>query len=263
MPLTILGVIFLAIMVFPVYWMINASLQGTGIGESSSLFPAQPTFAAYAQAVAEQGNNFVTSLMVALGTMIFAIAVAAPAAYALAKFRLRGTGALLFVMVVTQMIPGVIIANSVYTLYNQVGLLNTIPGLILADATHSIPFAILILYGSMRTIPSSLIDAAWVDGAGHLRTFRSIVLPLSRNSLITAGLFSFLFAWGDFVFAVTLMNSPTVKPITVGIYTYLSGDLLNWGAVMATATMSALPAMVLLVISQRYIAAGAVSGAVR
>jgi multiple sugar transport system permease protein len=91
----------------------------------------------------------------------------------------------------------------------------------------------------------------------------SIVLPISRNSIITAGLFSFLFTWSDFVFALTLTTGNTVKPITLGIYGYLSANVQSWGPVMATAVLSSIPAIVLLIFAQRYIAAGALGGAVK
>lgn len=262
-PLTILGAIFLAIMIFPAYWMINASLQQNGSAVSSAFFPSNPSFDGYAQAISQQGGNLVTSLVISVGTVIVTLAIAMPAAYALAKFRLRWTGVVLFALLVSQMIPGIVIANALYTAYNDLGLLNSIPGLIFADATHSIPFAILILRAFMGSIPPSLVEAARVDGAGHLRAFVSIVLPISRNSIITAGLFSFLFTWSDFVFALTLTTSNAVKPVTLGIYTYLNGNIQSWSPVMATAVLSAIPAIILLVFAQRYVAAGALGGAVK
>ena len=97
----------------------------------------------------------------------------------------------------------------------------------------------------------------------RLRTFFSIVLPLSRNALITAALFSFLFAWSDFLFALTLSSSSEAKPVTLGIYQFIGGYVADWGSVMATATMASLPAAVLLVVAQKYVAAGATGGAVK
>jgi multiple sugar transport system permease protein len=259
-PFTVFGVIFLAVMLFPVYWMVNASFQQNGGAVSSAFFPSQPSLSGYTQAISQQGGNLITSL---LGTVVLTLVISAPAAYALAKFKLRGIGVIVVALLVAQMIPGIVIANALYTAYNDVGLLNSIPGLILADASNSVPFAILILRAFMGSIPSSLVEAARVDGAGHLRAFVSIVLPISRNSIITAGLFSFLFTWSDFIFALTLTTSNAVKPVTLGIYTYLSGNIQSWSPVMATAVLSAVPAIILLVVAQRYIAAGALGGAVK
>jgi len=112
-------------------------------------------------------------------------------------------------------------------------------------------------------MPASVIEAARVDGAGHVRAFWSIVLPLSRNSLITAGLFTFLFAWSDFLFALTLTTTETVRPVTLGIFQYIGAYVNDWSSVMATAVLASIPAIVLLVAAQKYITAGTTGGAVK
>jgi ABC-type sugar transport system, permease component len=260
---TTLALIFLAVMIFPVYWMINSSFQQNGSATGSAFFPTDPSLAGYQQAISQQSGNLLTSLIVSLGTVVVTLVIATPAAYALAKFHLRWMGVVLIALLISQMIPGIVIANALYTAYNDVGLLNSIPGLILADASASIPFAILIMRAFMGALPTSLVEAARVDGAGHFRAFLSIVLPISRNSIITAALFSFLFTWSDFVFALTLTTSNAVRPVTLGIYSYLSANVQSWGPVMATAVLSSIPAIVLLIFAQRYIAAGALGGAVK
>lgn len=260
---TVLGTAFLAVMLFPIYWMINASLQPSGNTLNADFFPWNPSFDGYRQALSEQGRNLLTSLAISLGTVVFSLAVAAPAAYALAQFRFRWINIALLVILISQMIPGIVIANALYAAYNQMGLLNTLPGLVLADSTHAIPFVILIMRASMTGIPVSIIEAARVDGAGFVRTFISIALPVSRNSLITAGLFAFLFSWSDFLFALTLTTTDELRPVTLGIYQYLGTQVSNWSAVMSTAVLSSLPAILLLVLAQRFIAAGATGGAVK
>ncbi|WP_081746468.1 carbohydrate ABC transporter permease [Arthrobacter sp. H5] len=250
-------------MLFPVYWMVNASLQPSGNTLTASFFPWNPSFDGYARAIAEQGPNLVTSLIVSLGTVVFSLAVAAPAAYALAQFRFRWVNIALLAILISQMIPGIVIANALYAAYNDLGLLNSIPGLILADSTHAIPFVILIMRAFMIGIPTSIVEAARVDGAGLVRAFVSIVLPISRNSLITAGLFAFLFSWSDFLFALTLTTTEEIRPVTLGIYQYLGTQVSNWSAVMATAVLSSVPAIALLILAQKYIAAGATGGAVK
>ncbi|MFC4224159.1 carbohydrate ABC transporter permease [Lysinibacter cavernae] len=260
---TALGIALLAVMLFPVYWMVNASLQPSGNTLTATFFPWNPDFGGYEKAIADQGGNLITSLIIAVGTVILSLAIAAPAAYALAQFRFRWINIALLVIIISQMIPGIVIANALYSAYNDLGMLNSIPGLILADATHAIPFAILILRSSMMGIPPSIVEAARIDGAGLFRAFFSVVVPVSKNSLITAGLFSFLFSWSDFLFALTLTTTETVRPVTLGIYQYLGTQVSNWSAVMATAVLSSIPAIILLIIAQKYIAAGATGGAVK
>lgn len=261
--LTAAGVLILAVMLFPVYWMVNASLQPSGNTLNADLIPLQPSFDNYARAISEQGANLVTSLIIALGTVAFSLALAAPASFALAQFRFRWVGVALLAILVSQMIPGIVIANALYSAYEGMGLLNSIPGLILANSTSAIPFAILIMRSFMLGVPSAIIEAARVDGAGLVRSFLWIVVPVSRNAIITAGLFTFLFAWSDFLFALTLTTTDEIRPVTLGIYQYLGTQVQNWGAVMATAVLSATPAIVLLVAAQKYIAAGATGGAVK
>jgi multiple sugar transport system permease protein len=258
-----IAIILLAFMLFPVYWMLNTSLQPSGNTLSATFFPAHPSLDGYQTAIHDQGRNLVTSLLIAVGTVVLTLVIAAPCAYALAQFRFRWINWALLALLISQMIPGIVIANALYAAYNDLGLLNSIPGLILADSTHAIPFVILIMRAFMMRIPPSIVEAARVDGAGLVRAFVSIVLPISRNSLITAGLFAFLFSWSDFLFALTLTTTEDVRPVTLGIYQYLGTQVSNWSAVMATAVLSSLPAIVLLVLAQKYIAAGATGGAVK
>ena len=166
-------------------------------------------------------------------------------------------------ILISQMIPGIVVANALYSIYNDIGLLNTVGGLILADSTAGIPFAMLILRAFMMSLPTSVIEAAAVDGAGAVRTFVSIVLPMCRNAIVSAGLFTFLFTWGDFLFALTLTTTRDVQPVTLGLFMYIGAYVNDWSSVMATAVMASIPAIVLLVVAQRYVAAGVTAGAVK
>ena len=259
-----MAVLILAVLLFPLYWMLNTSLQPHQAGGvATPWLPIHPSLDGYTQAFHDQGRYLLTSLVIALGCVAFTLLIAAPAAYALAHFNVRWAGAVLLAILVSQMIPGIVVANALYRIYADLGLLNSIPGLILADSSLAIPFAILILYAFMLSLPRSVLEAARVDGAGPVRVFVSIVLPVSRNALITASLFSFLFAWGDFLFALTLTTTDSVRPVTVGLYLYVGTYVNDWSAAMATAVMASVPAIVLLVIAQRYIAAGTTAGAVK
>lgn len=260
---TIAGVAILSVMLFPIYWMVNVSLQPGGRAVGSPWFPTNPDLSGYVNAISEQGGHLLTSLIIALGSVVFSLLIATPAAYALAQFRIPGLGVFLFAILISQMVPGIVLSNALYTAYNNVGLLNSIPGLILADSTAGIPFGILIMRAFMGSIPTSVIEAARVDGAGQIRTFVSIVLPMSRNALITAALFTFLFTWGDFLFALTLTTTDAVRPVTLGLYQYIGSYVSDWSSVMATAVLASIPAIVLLIVAQRYVAAGVTGGAVK
>lgn len=262
---TALGLVFTVLMLFPVYWMVNVSFTQTGDLRRNppQWFPWDPTFEGYEAVFAQQLPALATSLMVGLGCVVLTVVIAAPAGYALALLNLRGGRSLNFLLLVAQMIPAVVMAMGFYAVYNSLGLLNTIPGLIIADSTVAVPFGVLLFSAFMSGIPRELLQAARVDGAGSWRTFISIVLPVSRNSALTVSLFAFLWAWSDFIFASTLNRNGDLIPITLSIYNYIGNNTTQWNAIMATAVVASVPAAVLLVIAQRYVAAGVTAGAVK
>ncbi|BBC33932.1 ABC transporter permease [Streptomyces graminofaciens] len=262
---TAIGLLLTAVMLFPVYWMLNVSFTPDQDMRKSppDLFPAHATLEGYRAVVDQQLPYLGTSLVIGLGTVALTVALAAPAGYALAKLRPRGGGILNFVLLAAQMIPGIIMAMGFYAIYLSLGLLQSVPGLIVADSTLAVPFAVLIFTAFMSGIPGELLQAAKTDGAGPLRTFWSIVLPMSRNSIVTVSLFAFLWSWSDFVFASTLVNGGAHEPITLGIYHYIGNNNQQWNAIMATAVVASLPAAVILVLAQRYVAAGVTAGAVK
>ncbi|MFE1852798.1 carbohydrate ABC transporter permease [Streptomyces sp. NPDC059489] len=262
---TTIGVLLTGVMLFPVYWMINVSFTRDQDMRKSppDLFPVHGTLAGYRTVIDEQLPYLGTSLVIGLGAVVLTVALSAPAGYALAKLRPRGGGVLSFVLLAAQMIPGIIMAMGFYAIYLQLGLLQSVPGLIVADSTLAVPFAVLIFTAFMTGIPGELLQAARTDGAGPLRTFWSIVLPISRNAVVTASLFAFLWSWSDFVFASTLVNGGAHEPITLGIYHYIGNNNQEWNAIMATAVVASLPAAVILVLAQRYVAAGVTAGAVK
>ncbi|MFF7870725.1 carbohydrate ABC transporter permease [Streptomyces qaidamensis] len=262
---TALGLLLTAIMLFPVYWMLNVSLTPDRDMRKSppDLFPAHGTLDGYRTVLDEQLPYLGTSLVIGLGTVVLTVALSAPAGYALAKLRPRGGGILNFVLLAAQMIPGIIMAMGFYAIYLQLGLLQSVPGLIVADSTLAVPFGVLIFTAFMSGIPGELLQAARTDGAGALRTFWSVVLPMSRNAVVTVSLFAFLWSWSDFVFAGTLVNGGAHEPITLGIYHYIGNNNQEWNAIMATAVVASLPAAVILVLAQRYVAAGVTAGAVK
>ncbi|MBN6037734.1 carbohydrate ABC transporter permease [Amycolatopsis sp. 195334CR] len=262
---TAAGIAVVIVLLFPLYWMVNASLQPAGslLKPSPDWLPLDGTLDGYRSALSTQGGHLLASLAVAAGTVVVSLLIAMPAAYALAQLRFRGVQAFVFALLIVQMVPGPVMANSLYTLFSEFSLIDSYLGLVLADSTATIPFAVLVLRAFMLSIPRELSEAARVDGAGYWRVFSSIIVPVSRNAMVTAGLFSFLFAWADFLFAVTLTTGRAIEPITVGIYRFIGNQSADWNAVLATAVLASIPAAVLLVIAQRYVVAGVTGGALK
>ncbi|MEV1007158.1 carbohydrate ABC transporter permease [Streptomyces sp. NPDC049881] len=262
---TAVGLVLTAVMLFPVYWMVNVSLTRSQDmrKDPPDWFPLHPTFDGYTAVLDDQLPYLRTSLLIGFGTVALTLLIAAPAGYALAKLRPRGGGLLSFLLLIAQMIPGIIMAMGFYGIFLNLGILNTWWGLIVADSTIAVPFGVLIFTAFMAGIPQELISAAKIDGAGPWRTFRSVILPVSRNAMVTVSLFAFLWAWSDFIFASTLDGGGDSRPITLGIYRYLGNNNQEWNSIMATAVVASIPAAVLLVVAQRYVAAGVTAGAVK
>jgi multiple sugar transport system permease protein len=262
---TAIGVVLTAIMLFPVYWMINVSFTSDQNLRKNppNLFPVDGTLAGYRAVLSQQLPYLGTSLGIGLATVALTLVISAPAGYALAKLRPRGGTVVSFALLVAQMIPSIIMAMGFYAILLQVGAINTVPGLVLADSTISVPFAVLIFTAFMSSLPDELLQAALTDGAGRLRTFWSIVMPVSRNATVTVSLFAFLWSWSDFIFASTLDAGGNQQPITLGIYHYIGNNDQQWNAIMATAVTASIPATVLLVLAQRYVSAGITTGSVK
>lgn len=262
---TVLGIFLTIFMLFPFYWMVANSFETSQqiFSIPVALVPTQLTFSSYMRVWQTQLPHLETSLMVALGTALLSIVIATPAAYALAHFRLRVTALLVFVLLITQMIPTVSLTTPMFLIFNQFGLINSYSGLILADSTYAVPFAVLILRAFMLSLPYELTEAAFVDGAGEWGAFVRIMLPLAVPGVVTAGLFAFLFAWGDFIYALTLTTDNTIEPVSLSIYNYLGQFNNEWGSAMAVAALASIPAAILLILFQRYITTGLTAGAVK
>ncbi|MGA2977814.1 MAG: carbohydrate ABC transporter permease [Spirochaetia bacterium] len=263
--LTIIGCAIVIAMLFPLYWAFAGSLKTNNqiFAIPPTFLPTTPTFDSYEDAFAAQWRALVTSIIVSAGTVLLSLVVATPAAYALAHFKFHATTVLVTCLLLAQMIPPVVLANSLYVIFNRVGLLNSYVGLIAGDSSLAIPFSVLILRAYMQSIPPELPEAAYVDGAGDLEGFLRIVLPISRSAIITAALFAFLFAWGDFLFALTLLTKPGIQPITLSLYRFFGIFLTAWNRAMATAVITSIPAALLLVLAQRFITAGLTAGSLK
>ena len=256
----------LGVLLFPLYAVIVASFEQNSqlLGASHySFWPPAFTLSNYRVVLAQQGSHVLSSLIVGLGTALLTLAVAVPAAHALARYRFRVTALLVGGLLIAQILPSIVIANTLFLVYHRLHLLNSYPGLIIADGSYAIPFGILVLRAFMLGLPKDVLNAARVDGATEWRAFTRIVLPMSRSAVITVALFAFLNGWGDFIFALTMLNGNTFEPVTLSIYTYIGEFSQNWGEAMALAVFAVLPAAVLLIAAQRYIAAGLTVGSVK
>jgi multiple sugar transport system permease protein len=265
-PLAAFGaLIALVVMLFPLYAVAIASFENNAqlLGNHYNFWPPTPSFSNYSAVISSQGGHIASTLIIGLGTALLTLVIALPAAHALSRYRFRVTVIIIGGLLIAQILPSIVIANSLFILYHKLHLLNTYPGLILADASYTVPFAILVLRAFMLGLPADVLQAARVDGASEWTTFLRVVLPMSRSAVITIAVFAFLQGWGDFIFALTLLSGNTFEPITLSIYSYIGEFQTNLGQAMALCVVGVLPAAMLLVAAQRYIAAGLTVGSVK
>jgi multiple sugar transport system permease protein len=265
---TVIGVVIVAILLFPVYWMVLTSLRSEADAAHSPplLAPTHLQAGNYDAAVfdnAEVREAIVNSVIIAGATMLLTLVLAVPAAYVLARRRVRFVSLALLILLVTQLLPGIAVATPLFVIFKQLALLNSYLSIILADATITVPFAILVLRPFFLRIPKDLESAALVDGCRPFTAFMRVVLPVSRPGVITVAVLSFLLAWGEFLFALSLTTSTDVQPLTVALAKFSSSTGTPWGQVMAVATVVALPIVAVFVGLQRYIVGGLTLGGIK
>jgi multiple sugar transport system permease protein len=264
----IIGIIVVAIYLFPVYWMVATSLKSPAdiFASPPKFIPWPLDFSSYREAVIHNSvvhRAIVSSIIISLGVMILTLVLATPAAYALARFKLRGSGIMTLLLVLGQLLPAVVIAGPLFVLFRRIELTNSYQAMILADATATLPFAVIVLRPYFLTVPGELEQAAMLDGANRFRVFWEIVLPLVQPGLVTVAAFSFLMAWGEFIFALSLNLNERIQPITVALNKFSGQYGTRWNDMMAVSTTVAIPIIVVFVALQRFIVSGITTGATK
>ncbi|HLN72222.1 MAG TPA: carbohydrate ABC transporter permease [Prolixibacteraceae bacterium] len=264
-----------AIYLMPIFWMVSTSLKSpTEIFQTPPvLVPAHPQIDSYRSALGLPTNRpelyitgalyFKNSFIIAASTMLLTLVFAIPAAYALSRFNFRGKTSFMLFLIVTQMLPAVLLVIPLFVLFKMLGLYNTYFSVILADTALALPFAVIILRTSFIQIPEALEEAGLIDGASRLQVLWYIVLPLIRASLVAVGVFSFLTAWGEFVFALSFLAKPELQPISIGVFQFIGMYKTQWDTMMAFSTLVAIPAVIALLFLQRQFISGLTSGSVK
>lgn len=261
------GILLVAVFLFPIYWMIVSSLKDSGeiFAASPSLIPRKLYLDNYLS-LFRNSDFFMyikNSAVISIFSMAGAILLSAPLSYALARKNKRGFGAILFVLIIIQMVPGNSMALPLYAMFSRWGITNSYVGVVLANITSSLPFIALVLRTSFLGIPQVLEDAARIDGCSAWGTFLRIILPLTRPALVTCAAFGFIFAWGEFIFALVLLPDKAYWPITMGMRTFIGQHGTDWGGLMATATLSSLPVILIFIFTQKHIVGGITAGSVK
>ncbi|HSI40227.1 MAG TPA: carbohydrate ABC transporter permease [Xanthobacteraceae bacterium] len=250
----------------PFAWMILTSLTPSAriASDGVSLSPRFWSVDNYVRLLQQTSFpfNMLHSLIIAAGTMVLGLVVAVTAAYAFSRFRFPGRKLLMLQFLLINMFPVVLLILPLFVLMRQAGLLDTHFGLILANSTVAIPFAVWMLTSYVGAIPKSLDEAAMTDGCSRLTTLRRIVLPLMVPGIISTGIYIFITAWNEYLYALTL-GGRNVRPVTVAIQTLIGEYQIEWGLLAAGAVVGALPATLLFLLVQRRLIGGLTQGAVK
>jgi multiple sugar transport system permease protein len=254
-----------AILLSPFYWVLVGSFMTPAelFGGHMSFWPQHFAFENWSRALSRLWPHIQNSLLVSAVASVGTIVITAPAAYGLVWRKPLGRQALLAFMLMTQMLPAIVFVIPLFIVFTQINLVNTLSGLILADMTFTIPFALIMLSAYMKDLPYELVEAALVDGAGQLRAFLMIVLPMTLPGLITVGVFSFLIPWGDLIFALSLITDANLQPLTLELYKSVGQYGVDWGFLLPGSILTAIPAVVFVIAASRFIVAGVTRGAIK
>ncbi|HXC84488.1 MAG TPA: carbohydrate ABC transporter permease [Trebonia sp.] len=270
--LNTLGVLVAVVTLFPIFWMVSTAFKPPT--EIYSLtpqpLPLHPTWANFRNVLNGSviGMPYWTflrnSLFVTLSAVVVSSVVALLAAVAVARFRFRFRSTYLIMLLIVQMVPQQALVIALYLDFRKVNLLDSLIGLSLLYITFSLPVTIWMLRNFVAAVPRELEQAAAIDGAGPFQVFWKVLLPLVAPGLVTTSVFAFIFAWNEFIFALTFLGTDESK-YTLPVYvTYFFGrGTTDWGAIMAASVLFTLPVMIFFLIVQRRLRTGLIAGAVK
>lgn len=268
-----LGLIVLcAVVLYPVMLVLKKAIEpGRQFALSASPFPTTITADNFRELFTTRGaggellflHHAINSVIVALLTTVVGVTVSCTAAYALSRFKFPGRATGLTMFLVVQMFPATLLLLPLYVILNNLGLLNSIAGLVLVYSTTAIPFCVWTLKGYFDSLPRELEEAARIDGASPWMIFVKIILPLSRPALSVTALFSFMTAWNEFIMASTFMTNQTKYTLPVLIQSTATEFSANYGLFAAGAVITSVPVMVAFYVLQKYLVGGLTAGAVK
>jgi len=264
----LLAVVVFLVAAFPVYWMVLTSFRrGVDIQQPTPQFLPNPgTLANYRKVFRREffwtavKNSFTVTLIV----LVLALFIAFLAAVAVSRFRFRGRRAFVIAILLVQMVPAEALIISLFRILDGWRLINTIAGLSLTYLAFVLPFTIWTLRGFVANVPKELEDASMVDGSSRFRAFMTITLPLVAPGLVATGIFAFIQAWNEFIFALVIMNRPEKQTLPVWLQAFNEGARgTDWGGVMAGSTLMAIPVVIFFLLVQKRVAGGLTAGAVK
>jgi multiple sugar transport system permease protein len=229
------------------------------------LLPQRWTLQPYTSVLTQQRylHYFLNGYLISISSTLLCLLLGGLAGYGFSRFRLPAKRSLMLGILALQMFPGAVLIIPYFNLSRALGIYDTYLALILVDTTFALSLVIWLLKSYFDSIPVSLEEAALVDGCSRLRALLSIVAPLARAGFIGTGVFAFIRAWNEFMFALILTKGPERAPVTVGLAELFGQYTINWNGVMALTVIATFPLLIAFIFVQRYIIKGVTSGAVK
>ena len=260
----LIGAVFAA---GPVLWMLSSSFKS-----NTQIFELPPrlitdTFSldAYISIFTnpETVRFFINSYVVAGAVTILTLLVAIQAAYAFSRFEFRGKRIVNVIIVSVQAVPPITLLIPYFGLMVGLGLYNTYPGLIFTYMVFTLPYAIIMMTGYFNTLPKELDEAVRVDGAGSFTALWRVLVPISIPGIVSVGIYTFMIAWNEFLFALTLTRTIDMRTVPIGIQLLMGQHSYEWNQIMAMSILGSIPVLVLFLFFQRFFISGLTAGSVK
>jgi multiple sugar transport system permease protein len=255
------------VVLFPFYWMTITSFKSEEQMRSvTSMFWPKPIVTEnYRQLLSKTDFAawYGNSVFVAVSSTLVATGVGTIGAYALARLRFFGRGFMASATLITYLVPPSILFIPLYAQMRNLGLANSLAGLIAAYPSFTVPFVTWLLMGYFESIPEELEEAAMIDGATRFGAFYRIVLPLSAPGVLAAGLYAFTQAWNEFLYALVFITDGRLRTLPVGLASFITGDVYGWGYLMSGAVLTTLPVIAAYIYLQKYMVEGLTAGGVK
>ncbi|PLP58742.1 carbohydrate ABC transporter permease [Mesorhizobium loti] len=252
---------------FPIFWTLKISVTPTSLlySEGITLWPSRTTFENFTTVLSATDfpRYFLNSVIVSLSTAALVTVIATLAGYAMSRFTFRGKAALAIMLLLTQTFPLVMVIPPIYRMMGQVGLINSLTGLIIIYTAFNTAFATFLMQSFFDGIPKDLEEAAMIDGCTRAQAMRRIIVPLTLPGMGATLGFVFTAAWSELLFALMLISSDDKKTFAVGLLTYIGKFAVDWGQMMAASVLALIPVCIFFAFLQRYLVTGLTAGAVK
>lgn len=252
---------------FPYYWFLCTSLK-----EESSIMdlpikylPVPFTFDNYKNMLSSMGFDqyFINSLIVSGATTVLIILIAILGGYAISRYKFKGKKFTFFLLLITQMLPGVVILIPLFTIFSKLGLINNLWSLIITNTTVNLPFCMIMISGFFSSVPTTLEEAAQIDGCSIWKAIFQIVVPSILPGIVSSGAFAFVNTWNEFVYSLNFINDSEKFTLPVGLSMMKGEFTVNYGGLAAGTIVALIPVLLVFCFIQKYLVEGLSAGAVK